>query len=255
MSMLYRSKLFRTSLQAGILLNAMALGLAQQALAATPTTTVAPLILSGRQSTRPAGTYSAGIAEIIKMLDARVDAQVILAYIQNSPIPVNPDALELIALKDHGAPVEMLTALLHRGDELRLQMAQAQSAFNPAPAAPAYDYAPEAASPAYTSDYPDSSYAPYPAPYYNYAYGWPVGYIGGYRSYWYGRGASYRRNGYGYHLAQDAHSNLASSAQPAPPAPRWVSAPSSGHASIAATHSGVSHGFGHAGGRSGGRGR
>ena len=131
--MLYRSKLFRTSLQAGILLNAMALGLAQQALAATPTTTVAPLILSGRQSTRPAGTYSAGIAEIIKMLDARVDAQVILAYIQNSPIPVNPDALELIALKDHGAPVEMLTALLHRGDELRLQMAQAQSAFNPAP--------------------------------------------------------------------------------------------------------------------------
>ena len=114
---------------------------------------------------------------------------------------------------------------------------------------------PESASPAYASDYPDSSYAPYPAPYYGYAYGWPVGYIGRYRSYWYARGASYRGNDYGFPLAQDTHRNFASPAQPAPRAPRWVSAPSTGQASIAATHSGVSHGFGRAGGRAGGRSR
>ncbi len=251
MSMMYRSKLFRTGLRAGVLFTAVAFGLAYQVLAVTPTATVAPLILSGRQSVRPAGTYSSGIAEIIKMLDAKVDAQVILAYIQNSSIPYNPEATELIALKEHGAPTEMLTTLLHHGDELRLQMAQAQSAVNPASAAPAYDYALAAAAPAYTSGYSDSSYAPYPATYYSYAYGWPVGYIGRCRSYWV---PSYRRNDYRYHLAQDAHHNLVSSAQPALPAPRWVSTSSSGHASIAATHS-VSQGFGHAGGRSGGRGR
>ena len=125
-----------------MLFTAVVFGLAQAALAATPTTTVPPLILSGRQSARPAGTYSAGIAEIIKMLDAKVDAPVILAYIQNSPIPYNPEATELIALKEHGASTEMLMALLHHGDELRLQLAQAQSAVNPPPAAPAYDYAP-----------------------------------------------------------------------------------------------------------------
>ena len=71
-----------------MLFAAMVFGLAQAALAATPTTTVPPLILSGRQSARPAGTYSAGIADIIKMLDAKVDAPVILAYIQNSPVSV-----------------------------------------------------------------------------------------------------------------------------------------------------------------------
>ena len=117
---------------------ALVFGLAQAALAVTPTTTVPPLILSGRQSTRPPGTYSAGIADIIKLLDAKVDAPVILAYIQNSPIPYNPEATELIALKDHGASTETLVALLHHGDELRLQLAHAQSAANPPPAAPAY---------------------------------------------------------------------------------------------------------------------
>src|SRR5664279_3980346 len=92
MSMLYRSKIFWTGLQRGMIFTSVAFGLAQVALAVSPTTTVSPLILSGRQSDRPAGTYSAVITDIIKMLDAKVDAPVILAYIQNSPIPYNPDA-------------------------------------------------------------------------------------------------------------------------------------------------------------------
>ncbi len=59
--------------------------------------------------------------------------------------------MELIAFNDHGAPVAMLTALLHRGNELRLHLAQG----NASPAAPTCDYAPDAASPVDTSDYPD----------------------------------------------------------------------------------------------------
>jgi hypothetical protein len=73
--MSYRSKTSRTGFKRAMLVTALVVGLAQVALTATPTTTVPPLILSGRQSTRPAGTYSAGITEIIKMLDAKIDAQ------------------------------------------------------------------------------------------------------------------------------------------------------------------------------------
>jgi hypothetical protein len=227
--MVYRSEICRTGLKRGMLFTALAFGVAQATLAATPTTTVRPLILSGRQSTRPAGTYSAGIADVIKMLDAKVDAPVILAYIQNSPIPYNPEATELIALKEHGASTETLVALLHHGDELSLQLAQAQSAVNPPPAAPATNYAPAAVYPVYPYDYPDSSAAPYPATDYGYAYGWPL-------TYWYAHGRYYPRSGY---------RNWASTARPTPYAPQSVAAPSRGH-----TSSGGSRGSGHSGGRS-----
>jgi hypothetical protein len=250
--MLYRSKISRTGRKRGILFTAVVLGLAQAALTATPTTTVRPLILSGRQSTRPAGTYSAGVAEIIKMLDAKVDGQVILAYIQNSPIPYNPEVTELIALKDHGASTETLVALLHHGDELRLKMAQAQSAANPAPVAPAYDYPPAAANPPYPYGYDDSSYAPYPAASYSYGYGWPVAYW----PYWYAHGRYYPHSGYGYHAGgSSAHRNWASAARPTPYAPQSVAAPSRGHTGSPVVHSGGWRDSGHSGGRSGGRSR
>ncbi len=221
--MLYRSKKSQIGLQRGMLLIAVALGLAPSALADNATTPVAPLILSGRQSDRPAGTYSPGIIEIIKMLDAKVAAPVILAYIQNSPLPYNPDATELIALKEHGASTEMLTALLHRGDELRLQLAQAQSAANPPPVAPAYDYPPTAGYPPYPYGYDDSSYPPNPATYYSYGYGWPLAYwplvrTGGCWPYGYAHGRYY--------------------------------GPSRGHTGFAVVHSGGSRGSARSGGRS-----
>jgi len=226
MSMLYRSKIFWTGLQRGMIFTAVAFGLAQVALAVTPTTSVPPLILSGRHSDRPAGTYSAGITDIIKMLDAKVDAPVILAYIQNSPIPYSPCATELIALKEHGASTETLMALLHRGDELRLQLAQTQSAANPAPSAPAYEYPPATAYPAYPYGSPDASDAPYPATYYS--YGWPLAYWPSVRI------GAYRPSGY-------AHGRFY--------------APSGGHNNSPVVHSGGSRGSGHSGGRSGGRSR
>jgi len=224
--MMYDSKTSRTGLKIGMLLSAVVVALA--VLAYTSRTTVPPLTVSDSPSARPAETYSAGVTEIIKMLDAQVDAPLILAYIQNSPIRFNPAATELIALKEHGASTEILMALLHHGDELRLQLAQAQSAANPPPAAPAYDYAPEAAYPPYSSDYPDASYAPYPTTYYSYGYAWPL-------AYW----PSVRVSGYG----------------PYGYAHRGFYAPSGEHTSSPVVHSAGSRGSGRSGGRAGGRSR
>ncbi len=253
--MLYRSRISRTGLKRGLFFTAVVFGLAPAALAVPPATNVPPLILSGRQSTRPPGTYSPGITEVIRLLDAKVDVAVILAYIQNSPIPYNPEATELIALKEHGAPTEMLVALLHHGDELRLQLGQAESAANPPPLAPAYDYPPAAAYPPYPYGDDDSSYAPNPATDYGAASGWPLAYwpsvrIGGYWPYGYAHGRYYARSGYGYPAVGCADRNLASAARPTTQAPQAVSASSSGHASSLVVHSGGSRSSGHSGGRS-----
>lgn len=232
--MLYRSKCLGIGLKGGILLTTVVFGLAHGVRASAPvpeptspatsSASVAPLILSGRQSDRPAGTYSPRVTEIIKMLDAKVEVQVILAYIQNSSIPYNPDATELIALKEHGASAEMLTALLHRGDELRLQLAQAQSTANPPAAAPAYDYAPEPAYPETPSPAPVE--APYSATDYTYANGWPWVYWASgcnrYQPYCYQHGRWYAHRG-------DARRNWVSATPLASQAARSVSTPRSGH--------------------------
>src|SRR5437660_9592948 len=77
------------------------------------------LICSGRDvsSASESGIsirYSAGIADILKMVDAKVDAEVIKAYVKSSPILYNPNAAEIIALKDHGVSSDVLVALLQR---------------------------------------------------------------------------------------------------------------------------------------------
>src|SRR5690349_2940934 len=110
-----RSRLFQSVLTRGTFLVAISFGLVRGVSANSESTTnlatnssssAAPLILSGRQSAGQASTYSAGIAQIIKMLDAQMDAQVILSYVQNSLIAYNPSATELISLKEHGASAE-----------------------------------------------------------------------------------------------------------------------------------------------------
>ena len=64
-----------------------------------------------------AARFSAGVGDILKMVDAKVDAEVIKAYVKNSPTAYNPSATEIIALKDRGVGPEILTALLQRGAE------------------------------------------------------------------------------------------------------------------------------------------
>src|SRR5439155_22270959 len=51
--------------------------------------------ITGSQAVAPAA-HSAGVSEILKLVDAKVDAEVIKAYIHNSPVPYNPNAAEII---------------------------------------------------------------------------------------------------------------------------------------------------------------
>src|ERR1039458_8096993 len=78
--------------------------------------------------TAPAARCSPGVADIVKMVDAKVDAEVIKTYIKNSPTAYNPSANEIIALKDRGVGPEILTAMLQRGAEMRVQSMQAAQA-------------------------------------------------------------------------------------------------------------------------------
>ena len=103
----------------------------------------------------PVARFSPGVADIVKMVDAKVDPEVIKTYIQHSPTAYNPSATEIIALKDHGVGPEILTAMLQHGAEVRAQAMRAASAAANAPApqaasgavnpyAPAYDYSAQA---------------------------------------------------------------------------------------------------------------
>src|SRR6516164_1030360 len=79
-------------------------------------------------------TFTPALRDILKMVDAKVDPNVIKAYIKNAPIAYNPTASEIIALKQHGVPDELIATVLERGGEVRTQFAQA--ATQSAPAAP-----------------------------------------------------------------------------------------------------------------------
>jgi hypothetical protein len=135
--------------------------------------------------TAPATRFSPGVADVVRMVDAKVDPEVIKTYVKNSPTAYNPSASEIIALKDHGVSSEILTAVLQRGAEVRAQSMQAAQAVpnqpappsspgavNPYAPAPGYDFSAQQVYPNYVSSYPAYSYA-YDYPTYNYGYSWP----------------------------------------------------------------------------------
>jgi hypothetical protein len=124
-----------------------------------------------------AAQFPAGIADILKMADAKVDAEVIKAYVHNSRVPYYLTANEIIELKNRGVSSDIITTILERGAELR---SQASSSMRPAvsgPAAPPSDYgydtqpsyAPYGYS--YPAYYPDYGYGY--GSFYDYGYGWP----------------------------------------------------------------------------------
>ncbi len=140
---------------------------------------------------QPTVMFSQGLADILKLVEARVPPDVIKAFITNSTVAYNPSAAEVIALQQRGVPPDVLAALLARGGQLRAQAVQAQQANTAVTAsipsatanayAPAPSYAP-AAEPAYSA--PAYAYAPayaaYPG-YYDYGlnyygYAWPYYY-------------------------------------------------------------------------------
>lgn len=166
-------------------------------------------------ATAPAASFSRGVADIVKMVEAKVDPAVIKTYIKSSPTAYNPTAKEIIALKDEGVPAEILTAMLQRGAEVRAQSMLAAQAVpnaaapqippgtvNPYAVAPGYDYSAQPVYPNYTYSYPAYAYD-YPSyaygyPAYSCGYSWPYcsfGFgcypFGGYCGYPYGRYGSY----------------------------------------------------------------
>ena len=129
--------------------------------------------------------FSPGVADIVKLVEAKVDPEVIKTYVTSSPTAYNPSATEIIALKDHGVAPEILTAMLQRGAEVRAQSMRAAQAtpnaaapqispgaVNPYALAPGYDYGAQSVYPNYASSYPTYSDA-YDYPAYNYGYSWP----------------------------------------------------------------------------------
>jgi hypothetical protein len=165
----------------------------------------------------PIARYSPGVADIVKMVEAKVDPEVIKTYVKSSSTAYNPSATEIIALKDHGVAPEILTAMLQRGAEVRAQsMRAAQAApnaavpqispgaVNPYAPAPGYDYSAQPvypnypnytySYPAYSYDYPSYAYG-YPA--YGFGYSWPFCSFG-FGSYPYGGFCGYPYASYGW---------------------------------------------------------
>jgi hypothetical protein len=197
--MLHPCKVF----PAGAILLALSLVTAPIVASAREAATSTPPQVDMSQSTsgnHSGPALSAGLPEILKMLDAKVDSETIKAFIQNSTMSYHPSAEELILLKEHGAPSDVLKALLeHRAV---------------APAAVAPTYAPNAAqvAPTYANgempnyDYsnPDYSaaaypyYSPYYPYYYPYSYYWPYFSVGWYWPYYYGCYHGYYGHYHGY---------------------------------------------------------
>ena len=115
-----------------------------------------------------AARFSPAVADILKMVDAKVDTEVIKSFIKSAPIHYHLTASEIIALKEHGLSNDLLLALVQHGGEAQPQASQ--PAASPPPAA----YGPPAAYQDYSYGYPAYPYD-YPYSYYNYSYsyGWP----------------------------------------------------------------------------------
>jgi len=75
----------------------------------------------------PAVVLSAGITEILKLADAGVSTEVITTYIETSPLKLQPTEQDVIALKAHNVPDEVVNLLLRRGAQARDAATQARN--------------------------------------------------------------------------------------------------------------------------------
>jgi hypothetical protein len=202
LSMLHFDKRTRSRLADVLVTTAALLSLCATALAIETITSTAPVPV--QPGTDPASqnafaapaAWSAGMPEILKMLDAKVDPEVIIAYVKNSPFGYHPSAAELIELRNRGASADVLKAILEHAPQTGVgvpQTAPAPDASMVAPQGTFPTYTPPATYPGYDSSYPDYGYASYPYygyggyyPYYPYYYSyWPWFSFGWYWPYYY----------------------------------------------------------------------
>jgi hypothetical protein len=260
LTMLLPQNLWRLRLSGGLTIIALLCGLAKtHAEASVGVAPVAqPLILSGK-SLRPDGEkISAFVTEVIRLLDAKLDAAVIKAYIGNTAITYNPSATELIVLQQHGAGADTLIALMQRAAEAGARTSPALPTAPSAAFVPVYRYAPQMvyqaapendASPgeaSYPTNYEASAGSPvyYAAPAYYSGVGLP------------GFGPDTRRPP----LREDrrlprnvepANGPQTERARPESAHPGF--SPPAGHVAPAIAHGTPPHAAGHAGGAPGGR--
>jgi hypothetical protein len=75
----------------------------------------------------PAVALSPGIAEILKLADAGVSADIILTYVESSPAGPQPTEIDIIALKEHKVPDEVVKLLLRRSATARNEATKARN--------------------------------------------------------------------------------------------------------------------------------
>jgi hypothetical protein len=80
------------------------------------------------QETKPAtDAASPGVAEILKMTDAGVNQDVIMAYIEASASAPQPTEKDVIAMKEHKVSDEVVKLLLKRGATARTESIKAKN--------------------------------------------------------------------------------------------------------------------------------
>ena len=65
--------------------------------------------------------YPASVDEILKMVQAGVSREVMKSYIETTPVAPHLSAADIVTLKEHGVPDEIMVALMKRGAELAAQ--------------------------------------------------------------------------------------------------------------------------------------
>jgi len=145
-----------------------------------------------------------GVADIVKLCEAKVGATVVVAFVENSPVAYNPGPDEIVYLRKQGVPDEVVAAMLQHGAELRRQSTEAAvtpPSLVPTPQTPA---PPAGAQPLPMVEQPATIVEQPVYPYYGYTdyywpYYWSSGYwgwgVGGWR--WIEPG--WRYGGYGFH--------------------------------------------------------
>jgi hypothetical protein len=156
-----------------------------------------------------------GVTEVMKMYKGAIPADIMISYINNSPLVFYLSADNIISLQQQGLPLPVINAMINRYGQLQRQssmMAGPAQTQQPQYAAPQVQVPAQAPAPQYYSYAPSEPAVSYPVeapvydPYYYDSYyydpfyypgywGWPVGFSFGYYG---GFGHGYYRGGYGY---------------------------------------------------------
>ena len=210
-----RGLLVAPLLGASLLLNSSAQDGNAPPVVASPTVAQAPPARLPQTKSQTSLSEYTRISDILKLVDAGVNADVIKTYVKNSAKVYNLTATDIVTLKERGVADDIISGMLQRDSELRTQgvqarqAAQLQQAAPPQPASdalmPVPQYAPQ---PTYVVQAPPA----YPVYDYGYYYGsaWPyyypsvsigVGYVGGHYGYhggYVGHGGGYVGHSGGY---------------------------------------------------------